>query len=205
MYYLVLNMYKALIILILLLAFSAKGQVCDTIVGIPANYIDSNGLKQGLWNYTKKHILGSSYIGYGGTIGCTYSEQLVYYPLAKGCYKNNIKIGVWEYFIGDENTQLEKRINYHLDRSVTHQNIPYKYTLQINKDTTLIQGNLIHKLDTLQINCTQTNCSVSLSNNQHLYNFDYSSFGDTEFQLLRIQKDMYYREIKILKAQIEKD
>jgi len=190
-------MTNSLTILLLIFSLSTFGQTCDTINGEPINCIDASGLKQGHWELTKKKILVSGYGGLGSKEGCRYFEKSEYYPLAKGEYSDNKKIGTWEYYSGNKLANLERKITYFKDGSIEDENLLDRYKIKISSDTLKVKGQLFHYLDTMNIDCQTNNCSIRLSDDQLIMSFEFSDMDKLEFELLRLQMGEYNREIKM--------
>lgn len=189
-------MTNILTIFLLTISLTTFGQTCDTINGKLINCVDSNGLRQGQWELTKKKILVSGYGGLGSKDGCRYFEKAEYYPLAKGAYKDNRKIGTWEYYTGDKSANLEKKITYYVDGSIEDENLLDRYTIEISSDTLKVNGQLYHDLGTLNIACQTGVCSINLSDGQQVMSFDFVDMDRLEFEMLRLQMGEYNREIK---------
>src|SRR5690554_6509362 len=151
-------MANILIILLLTFSLSTLGQTCDTINGKLINCADAIGLRQGHWELTKKKILVSSYGGLGSKEGCRYFEKAEYYPFAKGEYRDNKKVGTWEYYSGDKLANLEREITYYKDGSIKDNNMFEQYKIMISNDTLKVTGQVYHNLDTLILNCQNRNC-----------------------------------------------
>ena len=175
------------------------GQACDTIDGKLINCTDTAGLRQGYWELTKKKILVSGYHGLGSDEGCGYIEKAEFYLLAKGEYKDNRKIGTWEYYSGDSSTSLERITTYYEDGSIKDKDLLDRYIITINSDTSEIKGQLYHDLDTLRIECYMKTCSIRLSDGQTIMNFEFSDMHKLKFELLRLQLGVYNREIEMIK------
>jgi hypothetical protein len=189
-------MTNILTILLLTISLTTFGQTCDTINGEVINCVDTNGLRQGHWELTKKKILVSGHGGLGSKEGCRYFEEAEYYPLAKGEYVNDKKIGTWEYYSGDKSGRLERKIRYNGDGSIEDDNLTDRYLITISSDTLDVKGQLYHDLDTMNIDCQTNICFVELSNGQKLLSFEFADMDKLDFELLRIQMGVYNREIK---------
>lgn len=192
-------MTKILTILLLIFTLSTYGQKCDTIDGKFINCVDSSGLKQGYWELTKKKILVSGHSGLGSKEGCRYFEKAEYYPLSKGKYKNDKKIGTWDYYSGDHLVSLDRKVTYYEDGSVKDENLTDLYELEITSDTLNVNGYFYHDLDTMSVNCQTQTCSIRLSDGQELMNFEFSDMDKLEFELLRLKIGVYNRKIKMKK------
>lgn len=189
-------MTNILTILLLTLSLTTYGQTCDTINEKLINCVDTNGLRQGYWELTKKKILVSGHGGLGSKEGCRYFEKAEYYPLAKGEYLNDKKIGTWEYYLGDKSAHLTRKITYFKNGSIRDENLVDRYLIEISKDTLKVKGQLYHYLDTINIDCQANVCKVELSNSEDLFRFEFTDMDKLEFELLRIQMGVYNREIK---------
>ncbi len=180
-----------------MVSLTTYGQTCDTIEGKLINCVDTFGQRQGYWEQTKKKILVSGYGGLGSKEGCRYFENAEYYPLAKGEYKDNKKIGPWEYFSGDHLSKLERKITYYQNGSVKDENLNDQYNINISSDTLKVKGDFYHELDTISINCHAQNCSLVLSIGQELMSFEFIDMDKLEYELLRLKIGEYNRQIKM--------
>ena len=189
-------MTNILTILLLTISLTTYGQTCDTIDEKLINCVDTNGLRQGYWELTKKEILVSGYGGLGSKEGCRYFEKAEFYPLAKGEYFDDKKIGTWEYYSGDKSATLERKITYFDNGSIKDENLSDRYLIEISMDTSKVKGQLYHDLDTVIIECHSKFCTIQLSDNQLLTSFEFVDMDKLELELLRLQMGVYNREIK---------
>ena len=133
-------MTNILTIILFTISLASFGQSCDTIGGNLVNCKDAAGLRQGYWELTNKKVLFSRYGGLGSEEGCRYFEKVEYYPLARGQYEDDNKIGTWKYFSGDKLENLERKIKYFKNGAIKDNNLSDRYLLNISSDTTSING-----------------------------------------------------------------
>ena len=182
------------------ISLTALGQVCDTINGKIINCIDSLGHKQGNWEIYKKKIIESSYNGLGSKKGCHYSEKIELIPIAKGNFKDNKKIGTWDYYHKkDHSIFIEKQITYKPDGSIVEENLLENFLLEFNSDSSIVKGYYYVNQDSIFINCLNNKCILSLSDGSELNSFPFEDYPNLEYELYKIPVGFYEREIKILK------
>jgi len=192
------------LIFIWLISAYSTGQSCDTINGRIMNCTDSLGLKQGYWELRNKVVLGHGYSGYGSKGGCQYYEHAEYYLRANGAYLNSKEIGSWGYYSGDHGERLEKEITYWLNGSKLERNYYPNYSIKINSDSNLIQGQYFHHFDTIKIKCENNRCAFQLSFNKEITNFGFEKFEDLEFELFQLAFGHYEKSIRRLIAERQK-
>lgn len=191
------KMTGILTILLLTLSLTAIGQTCDTINGKVINCIDTSGLKQGYWEITRKKIIVSGYSGLGSKEGCRYFEKADFIPVAKGHYKDGKKIGTWDYYSDNDHLiSVDKQITYYSNGNQKIENGTEQYSIEINKDTSEVTGQFFHDFDTIQINCKNQLCVLTLTNKTELITFPFSDIYGIEYELLRLRMGIYDREIR---------
>ena len=184
----------------MIISLTAFGQVCDTISGKIINCVDSLGQKQGNWEIYKKKIIESSYNGLGSKEGCHYSEKIELIPIAKGNFKDNKKIGTWDYYHkNDHSIFIEKQITYNPDGSIVEENLLKNYLLEFNGDSSIVTGYYYVNQDSIFINCRNKKCTLFLSNGSEINSFPFEEYPHLEYELYKISLGYYEREIKILK------
>jgi len=193
------NLIKILAVFFLICTSTIYGQTCDSIGGKPINCIDSAGLKQGYWELLRNKVIVSGYGGLGSEDGCRYFERVESYPLAKGEYKDNKKIGSWLYYSGNQLGSMVREITYNENGSIEDNNLADHYTLTISKDTLDVTGQLYHHLDTVNINCQNGHCTFKLANGKELIKFPFIDLNTIEYELQRTNIGIYDRKIKMEK------
>ncbi|MCZ4408917.1 hypothetical protein O3Q51_08865 [Cryomorphaceae bacterium 1068] len=199
------------ILTILLLAFSLAclGQSCDTYDGVAVNCIDSVGLKQGLWIYKKNRLTSSSYADLGSDAGCRYNAH--YSPIAeiRGYFKDDMRIGQWEYLYGGHTLSLDRVENYYNNGDIKAEYWDYAttksgrlvdhYYLTFNNDSSKIRGKFYHEFDSLTLSLEHDVCEIDFSNNDSLMTFRNCDLDKFEYEILRLLIGVYDRDIKIKK------
>lgn len=190
-------MKHLLVILFIIISFLSSGQTCDTINGRLINCVDSLGRRQGKWETLKKTIVSGSYSGYGNKDGCQYIENSVWQPIVIGQYKDNKKVGIWEYIVweGYDNSWVEKNITYYDNGSIIESNRSYNSVIEFNKDSSVVEGFTIHDRDSIYITCTNKMCVFKLNSDKKIISFQYTDYEKFEYELLCLTLGIYNREI----------
>lgn len=195
-------MTTILTILLLTFRLTALGQSCDTINGKVINYIDTKGLRQGYWEFTRKNILVSGLNGLGSKEGCRYVEKAAYLPIAKVHYRDNKKIGTLEYCTdNDYLISVDKQITYYSNRNKKVENGIEQYSIEINNETSEVSGYFYHEIASIKINYNDQNCKLHLSDDNELMNFHFPNLQMLEYELLSLRMGFYDREIKRMKKE----
>lgn len=199
-----------LTIFLTFLILNTFGQSCDTLDGKAINCIDSLKLKQGYWIHRKNKLISSSYNGLGSESGCQYNAKYEPIAIIQGEYKDNKKIGKWEYFYGHHSLSLDRIVTYLENGDLKIENYDYAiakdgnlvnhYYLKINNDSTIIKGKFYHELDSLTISLENDICEIKLSNKNNLLSFNNFNLDKLEYEILRLQLSVYDRDIKIKKT-----
>ena len=192
-------MKQYLCLIHLVISLTAYGQTCDTIDGKFINCIDSTGYRQGYWELTEKKILVSGYNGFGSKEGCRYFEEAEYYLRSSGNYKNGKKVGTWNFYSGEQLVSLDRKITFYENGSIKDENLGGRYTLNINNDSSAINGQFFHDLDSIRIDCKANKCILKLTYGQELMSFQFKDLDKVEYELLRLNLGVYDLEIKMKK------
>ncbi len=90
-------------------------------------------------------------------------------PVAKGHYKDNKKVGTWDYY-NDNNhlISVDKQITYCQNGTIKIDHLIERYSIEINNDTSVVIGYFNHDLDTIKINCQNEMCSLTLTDKREL-------------------------------------
>jgi hypothetical protein len=194
-------MIKVTTIIFCFINFIAVGQTCDTINGRLINCVDSSGRKQGKWETLKTRAILRSHSGYGTENGCQYIDNSVRQPIEAGQYKDNKKIGTWEYieWEGFDYSHVAKTVTYHHNGSLTERNFLYNSVIEFNRDSSFITGFTIHKSDSIYVTCTNKTCVFALKANKKIISFDYTGYERLDYELSRLSLGVYNREIMNIK------
>jgi hypothetical protein len=193
-------MNKILNILFILIGYNSYGQICDTVEGKFFNCFDINGRRQGFWKVQEKIIDHSSYSGLGTKGGCRYYEEFHFETLSEGFYNDDIKVGTWKYYNNEWNSYfLEKEINYNKGGTFTVKNLIDSSTIEYSNDSSIIEGFVLHKGDTINIAFSSEICSFKLYKHQAILAFDCSDLDKFEYELLRLKYGLYDRKINVIK------
>lgn len=193
-------MKNLLSLLISILSFITFGQNCDTSNGKLINCIDQNGLKQGYWESKNKEIISTSHHCFGTC--CREYTNFAYYILSKELYKDGKKVGISEYYTGDKDENLIKRINYLANGDVIEENLKGSYSLKINADSTLIEGSVYREIDTIAVLCNNKVCNFKTAEGLQLIRFEFIDIFQLEYEILSLQMYYYDTEIRKMKARI---
>lgn len=172
-------------------------QSCDTLNGKLVNCFDSLNLKQGYWEILNPKSLVTISNCFGSNEESRVTPK--YHLQSAGRYEDNVKIGLWKYYSG-LNNRLCKKIIYKADGSIGLNNLTDNYILNINPDSTVINGQFYSLSDTIYIKCKKTDCSFNLKKNTEFKHFKFYNFDNLEFELLRLKSGVYNRAIKKIKS-----
>ncbi len=170
-------------------------QDCEKIDGKTVNCFDSENRKQGYWIVfdTTLLIIRSHFDGESSI------AQMERRPIAKGSYLNNHKVGVWEYLPINDWRMIQKKhtIEYKDDKSKVIHVVDSNYTskIYINSDSTKIRGYYMINNDSIFVNCYDQSCHFNLMGQKFL-TFDFKEMTDFDYQIDRLQNNIYNREIK---------
>ena len=193
-------MTNLLSIVFLVTSISSFGQTCDTIKGRVINCIDSNGLKQGLWEDGVYDWRQQE--NYGPVSGFCKTAPLVRTKIgvtATGSYRDNKKIGTWKHFGGSHLGAVERELTYNDNGTITEKNFIYSSVIEYSNDSTLITGFIYHRGDTINVFCSNKKGTFKLDNDKVLLTFDCRDFFNFDFELSRLAYGVYDREIKLIK------
>jgi hypothetical protein len=194
-------MKTLLTILLFLTSIISYGQSCDTINGKVVNCIDSNGLKQGFWEnglYTFQGQYGFSEQGF--CQGETLRTRVM--VVASGSYRNNKKVGVWQYFANHGHGSItEMQITYHENGATTEYNYIENYELDISSDSTSVSGRIYYMRDTINISCYNNKGLFKLYPDKVICVFDCPDFDTFDYEFSRLKYGKYDQEIKLAKLE----
>lgn len=176
-----------------------NAQNCDTINGRIINCVDSNGLKQGYWEFYDRTVISSSYSCFGPEGRCVYTENVSEAIESEGFFENDQKIGEWKYYQNNNFGYDHKRkITYGQDGSVTddrRHELGIWNILKYNNDSTEVNGYALQIRDTVFVNCVSDTCSFCLSNHNELVRFSFDSLQKLQDQLFKLMIGVYDRDI----------
>lgn len=156
------------------------------------NYIDTTGQKQGEWLFYKMFF----------NVRCSAiapsTSDTCYRKISKGFYKDNMKVGQWEYYNDDGCVLATEKIEYYNpDGSVKIIEDLNSTTTIYNNDSSLVISTIvIDEQHTIIIECANRKQCVATFNNNTLFAFPYE---DLDFKQNSFAIGVYEREIRLLK------
>lgn len=157
------------------------------------NYIDENGLKQGLWKHYSLH-----FNTFCSGLSTEKSDTCIYLH-SSGNYLNNQKTGIWEYYKDGGCYKYTLRTEqYHSDGSVTINDLESHSSLTYSGDSGVVSGYVLLNQDTVIITCSKANnLCFAWVDGQKLQEF---SFNHLSLEINRINSGYYQRAIQRLKT-----
>ena len=157
---------------VLLFQIHGFGQTTDPIALSrfgTENYVDAQGLKQGLWHHYKIYYTRCSGISDSHSNSDTCIKKI-----SKGYYKDDNKYGIWEYY--DDHVcyiTINRTENYLPDGSI----VEIKYSNKINTtfhcDSSLVTSTILADSDTTNITCENKKDCLATYRGKTLFTFPY--------------------------------
>lgn len=174
--------------------FRVSAQRCDTLNGRIINCIDELGRKQGLWEMYSNKIISKAHTI--TSYGCHLSERNDSLLIQKGIYKDDEKVGLWYYFNGNFMNDINRSVRYLDDGSREVKDYRMNFTYTQSADSSNLSGVVLHKRDSIFIECKDDICYFKLSNGKYLNQLDSVNILDLDYEISRIRLGMYHRLIK---------
>jgi hypothetical protein len=172
---------------------------CDTIHGKIVNCFDEAGRKQGYWIEFRWVNISA-----GDKDMFNLRTDSMRIRGEEGMYQNNKKWGKWLIWADNWHQMfISKVITYLENGSQKIRDYNPNTKIYYNEDSSIVDGQIFHKKDTLQLSCNNRLCKITLDKKLVLPAFE-NDYYRLDFELSRIISGEYDRTIQSLKVKRKK-